>query len=436
MALSFEPPYNAAQSLIGKDPFMTDKTAAQIELPVVPAGPNTGYVELHRRFPTIHHLRVCARRRTPAFSFECADGGAGADRGIERNWQALDNVELMPRYGVTSSLPPTETDLFGQRYAAPIGIAPMGSPGIVWPGADGLLAAAAQRARVPYTLSTVAGLSVERAAQLAPDVLWFQLYRYAKNEHAVGMDLVRRAETAGARVLVLTLDVPVRTTRTREVLAGITTPFRFTPAMVLEALSCPSYLAAFLRNGIPRFANFTKYVGENAGVNEMVRFMQSEMRGSFTWDDVARYRDCWKRPLVVKGILHPADAEKAVALGVDGICVSNHGGRQIEALPATIDALPGVVAAAGKRATVLFDSGVRSGLDVVRAIALGAEAAFAGKAFLWGLGALGERGASHTIDLFIDEIRSALGQIGARNFAEARAAVIRHPGALKVLQAP
>ena len=405
---------------------------SEIALPATQSRPTDRFLELQRRYPTIYHLRECARRRTPAFSFDCADGGAGADRGIERNWQALDAVELVARYGVTSTLPPTDIELFGQRYAAPIGIAPMGSPGIVWPGADELLAAAAQRARIPYALSTVAGLSIERAAQLAPDVFWFQLYRYAKNEHAVGLDLVRRAETAGARVLVLTLDVPVRTTRTREVLAGITTPFRFTPAMVLEALSCPRYLAAFLRKGIPRFANFTKYVGENTGTNEMIRFMQSEMRGAFTWEDVARYRDQWKRPLVVKGILHPEDADKAVSLGADGVIVSNHGGRQIEALPATIDALPAVVAAVNKRAAVIFDSGVRSGLDVVRAIALGADAAFAGKAFLWGLGALGSEGPEHTIDLFIDEIRASLGQIGARSCAEARSVVIRHPGALKL----
>jgi len=393
---------------------------------------DSGYLELQRRFPTVYHLRQRARRRAPGFSFETADGGAGADRGIRRNWTALDRVELIPRYGVATVLPPTDIALFGQRYAAPIGIAPMGSSGVVWPGADELLASAAQRARVPYTLSTVSGMSIERAAELAPDVFWFQLYRCAKNEHALGLDLVQRAAAAGAKALVLTLDVPVRTVRTREVLAGITSPFRFTPKMILEALSCPAYCAAFLRRGMPRFASFTRYVGENAGVNEVVRFMRSEMHGAFTWEDVARYRDRWKRPLVVKGILHPADAERALSLGVDALQVSNHGGRQIEALPAAIDALPAVVSAVNRRATVLFDSGVRGGLDVVRALALGADGVFAGKAFLWALGALGERGPGHALDLFIDEIRSSLGQIGARNCAEARSAVARHPGALKI----
>jgi len=153
------------------------------------------------------------------------------------------------------------------------------------------------------------------------------------------------------------------------------------------------------------------------------------MGGAFTWEDVARYRDRWKRPLVVKGILHPEDAEKAASLGVNGIVVSNHGGRQIEALPAAIDALPAVAAQVGDRATVLMDSGIRSGLDVGRALALGAAAAFAGKAFLWGLGALGEAGPGHVIDLLVEELKATLGQVGA-TVATVREVQVRHPAAL------
>ena len=155
------------------------------------------------------------------------------------------------------------------------------------------------------------------------------------------------------------------------------------------------------------------------------------MRGAFTWDEVRMYRDRWKGPLIVKGILHPQDAEKAVSLGVDGIVVSNHGGRQIEALPAAIDALPAIVRQVGKRATVMMDFGVRSGSDVVRACALGAAAAFAGKAFLWGLGALGEHGPGHVIDLLIEETQAALGQLGAHGVEATRALTVRHPGALQ-----
>jgi (S)-mandelate dehydrogenase len=394
-----------------------------------PAG-NPQFAALHRRFPTVAYLRRRARRKLPRFAFEYCDGGAGADGGIARNWAALDAVELVPRYGVTTGLPPVDIELFGRRYSAPIGVAPMGGPSLVFPGADQMLAAACQRANLPYTLGLVGGMTVERAAEIAPDVLWFQLYRCSRNQHAIGFDLVKRAEACGVNVLVLTLDVPVRTTRSREVAAGITTPFRPDLRMLAGIATSPGYLASLIRHGQPRFGNLKPYTRDDADVNEIAAFARREMGGAFTWDEVAQYRERWKRPLVVKGILHPADVEKCLALGVDGIVVSNHGGRQVEGLPAPLDVLPAIVRAAGSRAKVMLDSGVRSGLDVVRAVALGADIAFAGKAFLWGLGALGEAGPGHVIDLMIDEMRSAFGQIGVTRPAEARTVAIRHPGAL------
>src|SRR6476660_1041349 len=391
---------------------MHDTTA--LARPASPYNPadNPRFSALHRRFPSIAYLRRRARRRLPSFAFEYLDGGAGADGGIARNWRALDAVELVPRYGITTALPPVDIELFGKRYAAPIGVAPMGGPSIVWPGADQYLAAAAQRARVPYTLGLVAGMTVERAAEIAPDVLWFQLYRCSRNEHAIGFDLVRRAEAAGVHVLVLTADVPVRTTRPREVAVGITSPFRPDLPMLAAILSSPGYLRSLWRHGQPRFGNLKPYAGDSADVNQVAAFVRREMGGAFTWDEVARYRERWKGPLVVKGLLHPADAEKCVALGVDGIVVSNHGGRQVEGLPAAIDALPAISRAVGKSTTVMFDSGIRSGLDVVRAVALGAKAAFAGKAFLWALGALGNDGPGYLIELLIEEMRAVFGQIG------------------------
>ena len=398
------------------------------------AGTKTGLERkagLFRRFPTIAHLRRHAPRHAPRFAFEYMDGGAGEDTCIKRNWAALDSVELVPRYGITTELPPVDIDLFGRRYAAPIGVAPMGGPSIVWPGADQYLAAAAQKARVPYVLGTVGGATIETAATIAPDVLWFQLYRCSRNQHAIGFDLVRRAEACGVSVLVLTLDVPVRTTRSREVAVGITSPFRPDLRMLAGILTSPGYLASLLRHGQPRFGNLKPYTKDDADVNEVAEFVRREMGGAFTWDEVAKYRERWKRPLVVKGILHPADAEKCVALGVDGIVVSNHGGRQVEGLPAPIDVLPAIVAAVGGRARVMLDSGIRSGLDVARSVALGADLAFAGKAFLWGLGALGAQGPSHVIDLMIDEMKSAFGQVGAFHPAQARSVVVRHPGALQ-----
>jgi isopentenyl diphosphate isomerase/L-lactate dehydrogenase-like FMN-dependent dehydrogenase len=386
---------------------------------------------LRRRFPTIAYLRAHARRHIPNFAFEYCDGGAGADKGIARNWAALDAVELVPRYGVMPSLPPCEVELFGRRYAAPVGIAPMGGPALVWPGADRFMAHAAQKLRVPYVLGTVGGLTIEDAARIAPDVLWFQLYRLARNDHALGVDLMRRAEAAGVHVFVMTVDVPVRTARPREVVVGLGGG-KFSPdlRMIFDMLRSPGWLAALAREGHPRFANLKPYAGANASLNDVIAFTRDEMGGAFTWDEIARFRERWKGPLVLKGIMHPADAARALSLGVDGIWVSNHGGRQIEALPASIDVLPAIAAEVGARATILLDSGVRSGTDVVRALALGADAAFAGKAFLWGLGALGADGPGHVIDLLRDETRAALGQIGAHSPPEARSVIIRHPGAL------
>jgi (S)-mandelate dehydrogenase len=413
---------------------MLDTTAIATPLHKSRAGKNANprYAELYRRYPTIDYLRQRARERLPHFAFEYSDGGSGKDdAGIKRNWAALDAVELVPRYGVMPSLPPCEVELFGRRYAAPIGISPMGGPAIVWPGADIYLARAAQRARLPYTLGVVGCSTIEKIAEVAPDVFWFQLYRAARNDHTIGFDLVRRAQAAGCHALVLTIDVPVRTTRAREVVVGLGGAFHPDFKMMLQMAMSPAWSMALRKNGIPRFSNLRAYMGENASINDMVEFARREMGGAFTWEEVARYRDLWKGTLIVKGILHPQDAEKAVALGADGLLVSNHGGRQIEALPAPIDALPAIVRQVGKRATVLMDSGIRSGTDVVRAYALGAAAAFAGKAFLWGLGALGEEGPGHVIDLLVEETQAALGQLGAQTPDEVRSLVIRHKGALQ-----
>jgi len=412
---------------------MDDATAvtAPTSLPVAGKNANPRYAELYRHYPTIDYLRHAARRRLPHFAFEYGDGGSGKDdAGIKRNWVALDAVELVPRYGVMPSLPPCAVELFGRRYAAPIGIAPMGGPAIVWPGADLHLARAAQRARVPYVLGMAGGATIEQIAEVAPDVCWFQLYRAARDDHAIGFDLVRRAAATACQALVLTLDVPVRTTRAREVVVGLGGAFAPDLQMLMQMARSPAWSYALWKNGIPRFASLRSYAGDNPSINDVIAFARREMGGAFTWEEVAKYRERWRKTLIVKGIMHPEDAEKAVSLGVDGLVVSNHGGRQIEALPAAIDVLPAIVKAVGKRATVLMDSGIRSGTDVVRAYALGAAAAFAGKAFLWGLGALGEEGPGHVIDILIEETQSALGQLGARTPDEAREVVIRHNAAL------
>ena len=404
----------------------TAKTGTARQLP---HGISPTFQKHYKLYPTSAYLRAQARRKVPRFSFEYGDTGAGADVGIEDNWKAFDAIKVAARYGNITSVPPLDVELFGTRYAAPVGIAPMGGPSLVWPSADLIMARAAQRARIPYTLGVVGGATIEEVAKIAPDVFWLQLYRFYADDHAIGFDLIERATAAGVKALALTIDVPVRTTRSRETYAGLGGEFRPNARMIYEMLVRPKWLMALLRHGYPRFATIRQYAGADKSTNAVIRFARAKMGGVFSWEEIARYRDRWKGPMLVKGILHPADAEKAVSLGIEGIWVSNHGGRQIEALAPSIDVLPAIAAAVGKKATVVLDSGVRSGQDVMRALALGAKAAFAGKSFLWAVGALGDDGPGHLIDLYIDELRSSLGQIGARSLEEARDAVVRHPGA-------
>ena len=382
-------------------------------------------------YPTIGDLRKRARRRTPRFAFDYVDGAAGAEeQNMKSNAVALDAVEIVPRYGVENFVANPETEVFGHTYAMPVGIAPMGIPSLVLPGGEKDFARAAKDRNIPLVLGGVAGATVEDCAALAPDNLWFQLYRVAKDELAVCLDMARRAQEARVHVLVLTLDVPARTKRPRELRGRLTIPYRHSIQTVSEVLKHPNWLAAYLRHGMNGFANYKHYAGENPSMQDVTAFVRRESVGSFTWDEVKRFRDIWPGALVVKGLLHPKDAKMAVSAGADGVIVSNHGGRQFEAAIPAIDALPAVVDAVGLAAKVMFDSGVRSGVDVMRAMALGADFVFSGRPFMYGLGALGAAGPSFVADFYLEEISAAMRQIGTPSFAEARKLVIRHPGAL------
>ena len=406
---------------------MHDMTAKKAAITPVDKHPN--FQKHHRKFPTTAWLRRHAPRNVPLFAFEYGDTGAGNDLGIAHNWAALDAVEIAPRYGVTPTLPPVDVKLFGRSYSAPIGMAPMGGPSLVWPGADLLMAKAAQRVRVPYTLSVAGGATIEEAAEAAPDVFWLQLYRFWHDDHKIGFDLVRRAQAVDAKVLVLTLDVPVRTTRSRETYAGLAHEFRPNTRMIYEMLVRPRWLLALLRNGYPRFATISDYARPGAGTNEIIAYARARMGGAFSWEEVKRYRDAWKGPMArQRGCCIPRmPKSRSDSASMASGFRTTAAGRS-RPLATSIDVLPAVAAAVGKKATILLDSGIRSGQDVMRALALGANAAFAGKSFLWAVAALGDEGPDYLIDLYIDELRASLGQIGARSIAEAREASIRHPG--------
>jgi len=384
--------------------------------------------ELRRRYPMVGDLEKRAKWRIPRFAYEFLQGGAGDETGLNRNRTALQAVEVVPRYGIDVSRVDTSVELFGHRYAAPIGISPIGFDGMMWPGATERFAKAAQAHNIPYMVGTLACATIEKVVEWAPDVTWFQLYPMAPNDHQYSLEMAERARVAGAKVLVATLDVPVRAKRPRDLRNGLTMPFKLTPKAMMAAAIAPFWLDALRRKGMPTFANMAGFAGAPDRVTTS-NFVQKHIGGGFPWEQIARLRDKWPGPMLVKGVMHPADAEKALELGLNGVVVSNHGGRQFDAAPATIDVLPEIARAVGTRGTVLFDSGVVSGVDMVRAVACGAHSSFAGRAFMLGLAALGDHGATHMAQAFIEEYRITLGQSGLLNTEQARRATVRHLGA-------
>lgn len=362
-------------------------------------------------FPTLEDLEKRARRRIPHFAHEFLQGGAGNDTGSRANQQALDAIRIVPRYGRDLSGLDTRVTLFGRRYAAPIGIAPVGLDGMMWPGGTAALARASHALNIPYVTGMLASLPLEDVVAIAPDTTWLQIYPLARDNHALTRAMMERAWQEGVRNLVFTLDVPVRAKRPRDRRAKLAAPFRIGPAVMMEALKRPAWLSAVARHGIPRFATIAGLTGLDHP-NDLARFVQTEVGRGFTWADLARLRDAWVGTMTLKGILHPDDAREGLRLGMDGIYVSNHGGRQYDSAPAAIEMLPEIARICGQQCTVMFDSGIRSGGCAVKAVAHGAALALSGRGFITAMAALGDRGALYFGRSLLEEYRLTMAQCG------------------------
>lgn len=365
--------------------------------------------DLMNRYPGIDDLRRRARWRIPHFAWEYLDSGTGSEQARDRNIEALSTITFVPRLLLGEFTPSTEVELFGQTYAAPIGIAPVGLTGLIWPGADVALATAAADNQIPYVMSTVGTELPEVTGPAAKGMGWFQLY--PPRDHELRADLIARAKDSGFTTLVVTADVPAASRRERQRKARVRVPPKIGPALVARAAARPVWSYKTVRNGLPRFKALEAYI-DQASMAKTAGFVGANLGGTLSWEYLEAVRDMWDGPLVVKGLLNPDDAERAVEAGADGVVVSNHGGRQLDGSVASIEALPAVVERVGHRIPVLFDSGVRSGLDVARALALGASFVFCGRAFMYGVGALGVPGADHAYKVLHEDLVNVMQQTG------------------------
>jgi L-lactate dehydrogenase (cytochrome) len=369
--------------------------------------------EYDSNYPTVEALRVRARRRVPRFAFEYLDGGCNEDVNVHRNTADLREVQLEPYYLRDHSGIDLKTELFGHVYDAPFGIAPMGLQGLIWPQAAEILAKASAEYNVPFILSTAGTSSIETIAEITNGRAWFQLYH--PTENSLRDKLIIRCDEVGCPVLVVVCDVPTVGFRPRDIRNGLSMPPKMTVRNMLQIAAKPGWAVRTLLHGRPNFEVLKPYMPENLNLANLGLFMRHSFVGRVNADKIGPIRDLWKGKLVLKGVASEEDTESAIRLGVDGIIVSNHGGRQLDAAESSITSLRRIAKDYGDRVVVMMDSGIRSGPDIARTLACGARFTFLGRPFMYGVAALGNSGGDHTITILKAQLEQLMEQICCAN---------------------
>lgn len=380
----------------------------------------------HAGYPGIDDLREGARRRTPRFAFEYLDGGCNEDVNLRKNTDDLRQVELKPLYLTRHEPPSLKTELFGHAYDAPFGIAPIGLQGLIWPGSPEILAAAAAEHNIPFILSTVTTASIERIGEVTGGRFWYQLYHPA--DEAVRDDILDRAAAAGCKTLVLLCDVPSFGYRPRDIRNGLAMPPRMTLRNVLQIFGRPGWAVRTLLHGTPHFATMAKYMPKGLSMKQLGAYMNATFSGRLNEARIAPIRDRWKGTIVLKGVASEEDAETAVRLGLDGVIVSNHGGRQVDAGESAIRSLLPIAAKYRGKIRVMIDSGLRSGPDVARALACDADFTFLGRTFMYAVAALGRDGGQHAIAMLKVQLTQVMDQLCCHRVTDLPRHLLRKPG--------
>ncbi|MEL7278835.1 MAG: alpha-hydroxy acid oxidase, partial [Pseudomonadota bacterium] len=374
---------------------------------------------LDATYPALSDLRARAKRRLPHFVWEYLDSGTGSDRVVAKNRAALDRISFMPailRGEVTAT---TETEFLGAKLSMPVGIAPVGMSGLIWPDAERILARAAAKAGIPYTLSTVASQTPEDVSSALGDHAWFQLY--PPRDPDVRRDMLRRAEAAGFTTAVLTADLPAASRRERQIRSGLTQPPKLTPRILTQVAIKPAWAMAMAARGMPRMRLIDDYAPGTKGLT-LNNHAGYQLRTVPDWDYLYAMRDEWPGKLIVKGVLDHHDVAPLQAAGVDAIWVSNHGGRQFDGAPVGLDMLPGIRAATDL--PIVFDGAIEGGLDTLRAVALGADLVMLGRGWHYALGALGRRGPNHLAHILKSDLLSNMGQMALGHVTDIRQTVM------------
>jgi len=347
----------------------------------------------------------------PKFAFDYLEGGCNEEVNLRLNKSDYEKILLKPHYLKAYKGIDMSTELFGTRYAAPFGISPVGLQGLMWPNAPEILAKAAAKHNVPYILSTVSTSSIERIAEVSDGKAWFQLYH--PTENSLRDDILRRLRDVNCPVLVVLVDVPSFGLRYREIKSGLSMPPKMNIANIFQAAIRPRWGIQTLKHGIPSFATLKPYMEKGLDMTQLGKFMNRTFTGRVDIEKIKAIREQWKGVLVLKGIVTEEDMQQCIAIGVDGVIVSNHGGRQIDAGESSIASLQHLAANPlyKDKIKIMVDGGMRSGVDIGRAMAVGADFTFMGRPFMYGVGALGDQGGDHTISMFKAHLKQLMEQL-------------------------
>ena len=366
-------------------------------------------LNINSQYPSVSDLRKRAKFKMPKFAFDYLDGGCNDDINLNKNRTDIQKIELMPNYLSDFDESLMKTELFGHTYDAPFGIAPIGLQGLMWPNSPEILAKAAMEHNIPFILSTVTTSSIETIAEITEGKSWFQLYHPA--DEKIKNDLLDRAENAGVSVLVILADVPTFGFRPRDIKNGLSMPPKMNLNNVIEVIKNPEWTLKTLIYGKPTFKTMMPYIPRGLNLQKLGEFMDITFSGRLNEERIASIRSKWKGTLIIKGIVGEQDAEKAIRLGADGLIISNHGGRQLDAGQSSIVSMTDLAKKYKNKIKIMIDSGLQSGPDIARAMASGAEFTFMGRSFMYGVGALGNEGGNHTISLIKKELLQVMEQL-------------------------